>query len=67
MYVPGSLSSIVMNAMMNEPMSTTLGWSVELITTMKFSDSSVVLSSMVDTIKVADVSPAEKVTVYGPA
>ena len=66
MYVPGSLSSIVMNAMMNEPMSTTLGWSVELITTMKFSDSSVVLSSMVDTIKVADVSPAVKVTVYGP-
>ena len=67
MYIPGSLSSIVMNAMMNEPMSTTLGWSVELITTMKFSDSSVVLSSMVDTIKVADVSPAVKVTVYGPA
>ena len=67
MYVPGSLSSIVMNAMMNEPMSTTLGWSVELITAMKFSGSSVVLSSMVDTIKVADVSPAVKVTVYGPA
>ena len=67
MYAPGSLSSIVMNAMMNEPMSTTLGWSVELITTMKYSDSSVVLSSMVDTIKVADVSSAVKVTVYGPA
>ena len=52
-YTPGSLSSIVMNAMLGETISTRPGWSVELITTLKYSDSSVVLSSMVDTIKVA--------------
>ena len=52
MYIPGSLSSIVMNALMGELISTSLE-SVELIITMKYSDNSVVLSSMVDTIKVA--------------
>ena len=51
--VPGSLSSIVMNAVLGETISTTLGWSVEVIATKKYSDSSVVLSSKVDTIKVA--------------
>ena len=51
--IPGSLSSIVMNAMLGAPISTTLGWSAEIIATLKYSDSSVVLSSMVDTIKVA--------------
>ena len=52
-YVPGSLSSIVMNAVLGEPITTVFGWSVELITNKKISDSSVVLSSMADTIKVA--------------
>ena len=51
--LPGSLSSIVMNAMLGEPISAALGWSVEVITTLKYSANSVVLSSMVDTIKVA--------------
>ena len=51
--IPGSLSSIVMDAMLGETISTAPGWSVEFITTTKYSDSSVVLSSMVDTIKVA--------------
>ena len=53
--VPGSLSRVVMNAMLGEIISTVSGWSVEVITTTKYSDSSVVLSSMVDTIKVADI------------
>ena len=51
--IPGSLSSIVMNAVLSETMSTAPGWSVEIIATLKYSDSSVVLSSMVDTIKMA--------------
>ena len=42
-----------MNAMLGEPISAALGWSVEVIATEKYSDSSVVLSSMVDTMKVA--------------
>ena len=66
-YVPGSLSSIVMNEVLDEPISTKPGWSVEVITTLKYSDSSVVLSSTVDTIKVAYCWPALKLTVYGPA
>ena len=53
LLLPGSLSSIVMNAMLGEPIPVTPGWSVEVITTLKYSDSSVVLSSTVDTIKVA--------------
>ena len=53
MYVPGSLSSIVMSAVLGEPIVARSVWLVEVITTMKYSDSSVVLSSMVDTIKVA--------------
>ena len=65
--IPGSLSSIVMTVLLRVPISTALGWSVELIATLKYSDSSVVLSSMVDTIKVADVSPAVNLTVYAPA
>ena len=67
MYVPGSFSSIVMAAWLGQPIVARSVWLVELITTMKFSDSSVVLSSMVDTIKMADASPAVNVTVYGPA
>ena len=51
--IPGSLFSIVMNAVLGETMSTAPGWSVEVIVALKYSDSSVVLSSMVDTIKVA--------------
>ena len=66
-HIPGSLSLIVINDTLEGPISTTLGWSVESIITLKSSDSSVVLSSMVDTIKVADISPAVKVTVYGPS
>ena len=53
--VPGSLSSIVMNAVLGETISTAPGWLVEAIATLKYSDNSVVLSSMVDTIRVADV------------
>ena len=56
----------MMNATFGDPISTRVDWSVEIIITMKYSDSSTVLSSMVDTIKVADISPAVKVTVYGP-
>ena len=52
-HIPGSLSSIVMNAVLGEPISAALGWSVEVIATLKYSANSVVLSSMVDTIKVA--------------
>ena len=52
-YIPGSLSSIVMNAVLSETMPTAPGWSVEVMVALKYSDSSVVLSSMVDTIKVA--------------
>ena len=53
MYVPGSLSSIVMSVVLGEPIVARSVWLVEVITTMKYSVSSVVLSSMVDTIKVA--------------
>ena len=52
-YIPGSLSSIVMNAVLGETITTASGLLVEIIATLKYSDSSVVLSSMVDTIKVA--------------
>ena len=52
-YIPGSLSSIVMNAVLGETMSTAPGWSVEVMGALKYSDSSVVLSSMIETIKVA--------------
>ena len=64
-YIPAG-SSIVINTMLGEPI-TTLSGSVELITTMKYSDSSVVLSSVIGTIKVAYIRPALKITVYGPA
>ena len=52
-----------MNATFGDPISTRGDWPVEIIITTKYSDSSTVLSSMVDTIKVADLSPAVKVTV----
>ena len=52
-YIPGSLSSIAMTVLLVEPISAALGGSVEVIITLKYSVSSVVLSSMVDTIKVA--------------
>ena len=65
-YVPGSLSFIVTVAMDVEPISTTLGLSKDSITTEKVSDISTTTSSMVGTIKMADVSPALKLTVYGP-
>ena len=55
MYVPGSSSSIVTNAVLGEPIVVRSVWLVELITTMKFSASSVVLSSVVDTIKMANI------------
>ncbi len=64
-YVHGS--SIAMNATFGDPISTRGDRSVDSIITTKYSDSSAVLSSMVDTIKMADISPAVKVTVYGPA
>ena len=54
LYVPGSLSSIVINVMLGEPITAALGGSVEVITTMKTSDSSVAISSTIDTVKVAD-------------
>ena len=53
MVLPGSLSSIVMTDTLGELITTRPGWSVEAITTLKYSDSSVVLSSVVDTMKVA--------------
>jgi len=53
--VPGSLSRVVMNAVLGEIISTASGWSVEVITTTKYSDSSVVLSSTVDNVKLADI------------
>ena len=63
--IPGSLSSTVMKDTLGEPIRTADGWLVEVITTLKYSDSSVVLSSTVDTIKVAYIRPAVKLTVYG--
>ena len=51
--IPGSLSSILMNAVLGETILTAPGWSVEVMVALKYSVSSVVLSSMVDTIKVA--------------
>ena len=53
--VPGSSSRVVINAMLGEIISTASGWSVEVITTTKYSDSSVVLSSMVGNVRVADI------------
>ncbi len=44
-----------MNAVLGEIISTASGWSVEVITTTKYSDSSVVLSSMVGNVRVADI------------
>ena len=52
--IPSS-STIVMTEVLGEPISTMSGLSTEVIINVKYSDSSVVLSSMVDTIKVADV------------
>ena len=52
---PGSLSRVVMNAVLGEIISTASGWSVEVNTTTKYSDSSVVLSSMVGNVRVADI------------
>ena len=42
-----------MNAVLGETISTAPGWSVEVMVALKYSVSSVVLSFMVDTIKVA--------------
>ena len=50
-----SLSSIVMTDVLGEPISTMSGLPTEVIISVKYSDSSVELSSMVDTIKVADI------------
>ena len=52
--LPGSLSTIVMTEVLGEPISTTSGLSTEVIINVKYSDSSTVSSSLVDTIKVAD-------------
>ena len=51
--LPGSLSSIVMNVMLGEPILTTLGWSMEIMEIAKYSGNSTASSSMADTIKVA--------------
>ena len=51
--LPGSLSSIVMTEVLGEPISTTSGLFTEVIINVKYSDSSVVLSSIGDTIKMA--------------
>ena len=63
--LPGSLSSIVMTDALGEPIAATSGLSTEVIIMIKYSDSSTVSSSIVDTIKVADCWPALKLTVYG--
>ena len=55
-----------MTEVLGEPISTTSGLSTEVIINVKYSDSSTVSSSSVDTIKVADDWPGVKVTVYGP-
>ena len=55
-----------MTDVLGEPIDTTSGLPTDLIISVKYSDSSVELSSMVDTIKVADIWPAVKVTWYGP-
>ena len=44
----------MINVKLGEPIAAALGGSVEEITTMKTSDSSVVISSMINTAKVAD-------------
>ena len=51
--LPGSLSSIVMTEVLGEPISTTSGLSTEVIINVKYSDSSAVLSSIGETIKMA--------------
>ena len=50
-----SLSTTVMTDVLGEPISTTSGLPTVVIISVKYSDSSVELSSMVDTIKVADI------------
>ena len=50
-----SLSTTVMTDVLGEPIDTTSGLPTDLIISVKYSDSSVELSSMVDTIKVADI------------
>ena len=49
----GSLSSIVITDVLGEPISTTSGLSTEVIIKEKYSDSSAVLSSIGDTVKMA--------------
>ena len=49
----GSLSSIVITEVLGEPISTTSGLSTEVIIKEKYSDSSAVLSSIGETIKMA--------------
>ena len=61
-----SLSTTVMTDVLGEPISTTSGLLTEVIISVKYSDSSAASSSIEDTIKVADIRPALKVTVNGP-
>ena len=49
-----SLSSIVMTEVLGEPISTTSGLFTEVIINVKYSNSSAVLSSIGETIKMAD-------------
>ena len=66
LIIPGLLSSIVMKDELGEPITTADGWLVDVITTLKYSGSSVMRSSKVYTIMVAYISPALKLTVDGP-
>ena len=50
-----SLSTTVMTDVLGEPIATTSGLPTEEIITIKYSNSSVELSCIVDTIKVADI------------
>ena len=50
-----SLSTTVMTDALGEPISAKSGLPTEVIISVKYSDSSVELSSMVDIIKVADI------------
>ena len=55
-----------MTEVLGEPISTTSSLSTEVIINVKYSDSSASWSSKEDTMKVAYIWPAVKLTVYGP-
>lgn len=66
-HVPGSLSSTVIKDALGKSRSTVPRWLVELIASLKYSDSSVMLSFTVDTIKIAwpILTSTEAHSVYG--